>query len=168
MFKNFLFPRSRLKYVKKVGKNEKEEGCLFCRIAKDDPKVEKKVIYKDDVVMVLMNIYPYNVGHLQVVPVRHVVWLEELTQEEHKILFEMVYRTVKLLRKVAEPVAMNIGLNMGGEVSGASVMHLHIHVVPRYKRDFGFMEVTNDTKVMVEPLETTYAKLMKHVDMLKE
>ena len=79
----------------------------------------------------------------------------------------MVNKTVKLLRKVETPIAMNIGLNMAGDCAGASILHLHVHVVPRYKRDFGFMEITDGTRVLVEPIDETYKKLMKHVNILK-
>ncbi len=165
MFRHFLFPESRMKYVKKASK---EKGkCIFCAIANDDPDIPKKVLHKDDKVMVIMNIYPYNVGHLQVIPVRHVVWLEELSPEEKDALFGMVDRTIKLLRKTEKPIAMNVGINMGGEIAGASIEHLHVHVVPRFRRDFGFMEVTAETKVVAEPLEKTYKRLMKEVSMLK-
>ena len=168
MFKHYLFPKSRLKYVKKDHTREaKDKGCLFCRIAKDDPEVDKMILYKDDMVMAVMNIYPYNVGHLEVIPVRHVVWLEELTKEEYKALYDMVDKCVKLLRKVETPVAMNIGLNMGGDCAGGSILHLHVHIVPRYQRDFGFMELTDSTRVLVEPVEETYRKLMEHAGMLK-
>ncbi|NOX71783.1 MAG: HIT domain-containing protein [Candidatus Micrarchaeota archaeon] len=167
MFRSFLFPNSRMKYVKKNRNKVEKKGCVFCRIANEDPDIEKKVLYKDDKVMVMMNIYPYNVGHLQVVPVRHVVWLDELTKDERDALFEMVNRTVKFLKKVEKPVAMNIGMNIGGETAGASIMHLHVHVVPRYKSDFGFMEITASTRVLVEPIEETYQRFLKHADMLK-
>ncbi len=168
MFKNFLFPQSRMKYVKKDHEKEcKDCGCVFCNIAKDDPKTPTKKLYQDDTLMVVMNIYPYNVGHLQIVPLRHIVWFDEMTKKEQSAIVEMINRTVKLLKKVEDPVGMNIGLNMAGECAGASIMHLHVHVVPRYKRDFGFMEVTNSTRVLVEPIDETYKKLMKHVNILK-
>lgn len=169
MFEHYLFPKSRMKYVKKDHSNEEKcKGCLFCCIAKDDPDVEKLILYKDEIVMVLMNPYPYNVGHLEVIPVRHVVWLEELTEDEHDAIFRMTRRCVKLLKKCDSPVAMNIGLNMGGDAAGGSVMHLHVHVVPRYQRDFGFMEVTDSTRVLVEPVPETYKRFLKNKDILEK
>jgi len=168
MFKNYLFPKSRMKYVKKNHKKEKKKsGCIFCNIAKDDPNTPTKKLYQDDTLMVVMNIYPYNVGHLQIIPIRHVEWFDELTKKERNAIIEMINKTVKLLKKTETPVAMNVGLNMGGDYAGASVEHLHVHVVPRYKRDFGFMEVTNDTRVLAEPIDKTYKRLMKNINILK-
>ena len=161
--KFYIFAPSRMKWVRKKGR----KGCLFCKIAKGDPKTPEKVLYKSRSVMVVMNIYPYNTGHLQVFPMRHVEKFEELTDEEISSLFIMVKKCVKLLKKVLNPAGFNIGMNIGGEITGASVKHLHIHIVPRFGRDTGFMEVIAETKVLPETLEQTYERLKKEVEMLK-
>ena len=165
MYLNYLWATSRMKWVKKPGK--KIKGCLFCGIAKNDPNIPKKVLYKDKDVMVIMNIFPYNVGHLEVVSVRHVIWLEELSKEEFDKFFEMIKKTILLLKKTLNPKGFNVGLNLGGNISGGSILHLHVQIVPRYERDLGFMEVTAETKVMPESLDQTYKKLMKNVKILK-
>jgi ATP adenylyltransferase len=72
-----------------------------------------------------------------------------------------------MLKKTLNPKGFNVGINMGGAVSGGSIMHLHVQIVPRYERDLGFMETTAETKVMPEGLEQTYKKLMANVKMLK-
>ncbi len=161
MHKHHLFSPSRSNWVGK-----KTSGCLFCKILKNDPKIPKKVLYKDKEVIVLMNVYPYNIGHLQVLPVRHVENLEDLTDKEISSLFTMVKKSIKLLRKVLKPRGFNVGMNIG-DVSGASVRHLHVHIVPRFRTDFGFMEITAETKVLSETIEKTYKKLKKEVGMLK-
>ncbi len=161
MHKYHLFSPSRLKWVRKTHK-----GCLFCRIVENDPKVPKKVLYRNDNLLVVMNMFPYNTGHLQVLPARHVEDFEELSGEEISSLFTMVKKCIKLLKKVLKPVGFNVGINIG-EAAGASVPHLHIHIVPRFRRDFGFMEVIGETKVLPETLEQTYEKLRKEVGMLK-
>jgi diadenosine tetraphosphate (Ap4A) HIT family hydrolase len=163
MYKNYLWADSRSRWVKNPYK-----GCLFCGIAKGDPKIPKKILYKDKDMMVLMNIFPYNVGHLQVVPIRHVIHLEELRKKEFEKFFRMTKNSVKLLKRVLNPKGFNIGMNIGGEIAGASVKHLHIQIVPRYGRDAGFMEIISHAKVMPESLEKTYENLMKHVNILKE
>lgn len=162
MFGHYLWATSRKGWVKKNPK-----GCIFCGIARDDPKIPKKVLYKDKKLMVIMNIFPYNVGHLQVVPVKHIETLEELKEEEMIDLFRMVRKATVLLNKTLRPEGFNIGINMGGEVAGGSIGHLHVQIVPRYKRDLGFMEITADTKVMPESLEDTHKKLMKKAGLLK-
>lgn len=163
MYKNYLWATSRSAYVRRGRSTE----CLFCRIVKNDPKIPKKVLYQNRDLMVIMNIYPYNVGHLEIVTKRHVVGLEELSDGELKSLFFMIRNAVKLLKKTLNPEGFNIGINIGGDVSGGSVEHLHVHIVPRYKRDLGFMEVSADTKVMPESLEKTYKNLIKYVNILK-
>lgn len=117
--------------------------------------------------MVIMNIFPYNVGHLEVVPIRHVKDIEDLFMEEFLKFFQMIKKSVVLLKKAMKPEGLNIGFNLG-EFSGASIPHLHAQIVPRYKRDLGFMEATAETKVMSEGLEDTYKKLMKFKNILKE
>jgi len=116
--------------------------------------------------MVVMNLFPYNTGHLEVIPIRHVKSLEELRKEELADLVEKVVKSIRLLKRALRPVGFNVGINIG-EIAGASVEHLHVHIVPRYKRDFGFMEVTCETRVMPESIDETYKKLMKHASLLK-
>ncbi len=165
MYNKYLWATARMKYVKK--KQKQSPGCLFCNIAKDDPETPKKVIWKGKDMMVIMNIFPYNVGHLEVVPVRHVVWPEELTNQEYQYMWELVKRCVLLLKKALGAEAFNVGINMGGDLSGGSIMHLHVQIVPRYKRDAGFMEATASTKVMPQSLDQTFRQLKKHVSVLK-
>jgi len=113
-----------------------------------------------------MNIFPYNTGHLQVLPLRHVETFEELTEKEIASLFVMVRRCVRLLRKVLNPDGFNIGVNIGGDVAGASIAHLHVHIVPRFRGDSGFMESVADTKVLPQTLDQVFEKLKKEARML--
>jgi len=162
MFRHYLWATSRLKYIL-----NRPKGCIFCNIVKGDPNTPSRILYKDKEMMVIMNMYPYNVGHLQVVPVRHVTQLEELSEIEFQKLWDLVKKSVVLLKKALNPPGFNIGMNIGGEISGGSILHLHVQIVPRYKRDAGFMEVTADTKVMPQSIDETYKILMKHADILK-
>ncbi|HJW96918.1 MAG TPA: HIT domain-containing protein [archaeon] len=165
MYRNYLWATSRLSYVKK--KHGQIKGCLFCNIAKDDPETPKKVLWKDRDMMVIMNIFPYNTGHLEVVPVRHVVGPEEMSKEEYQKMWEVVRKTVLLLKKALNAPAFNIGINLGGDLAGGSILHLHVQIVPRYVRDSGFMEATASTKVMPQSIEQTYKILKKHIAVLK-
>jgi ATP adenylyltransferase len=162
MYKHHLFSPSRMDWV---GKEHK--GCLFCKIAKNDPNVRSMVVHRRKDIIVVMNVFPYNTGHLQVFPVKHVEGLDGLSDSEISSLFVMVKKCTLLLRKVLNPKGFNVGINIGGDVSGASVEHLHVHIVPRFDRDFGFMEVTAETKVLPETLEQTFEKLKKEEAMLK-
>jgi diadenosine tetraphosphate (Ap4A) HIT family hydrolase len=165
MYKHKLCSDSRMGWI--GNKKCRPSGCLFCRIADDDPAVEKDVLFRTKDTMVVMNIFPYNTGHLQVSPVRHVESFEELKESEITSLFLMTQKCVKLLKKVLNPDGFNIGMNIGGEVAGASVAHLHIHIVPRFKGDSGFMEAVADTKVMPQTVGQVFKRLKKEVKMLK-
>jgi ATP adenylyltransferase len=164
MYCDYLWSPKRMKWVK--GKNP-YKGCVFCGIAKNDPRVPKKVVFKDENLMVIMNIFPYNVGHLQVVPLRHVNWPNELNGEEFQHFNEMFKKTIELLKKSLNPIGFNVGMNLGGH-SGQSISHLHLQIVPRYAKEVGFMESILGTKVMPETLDQTYKKIMKHADILKK
>jgi diadenosine tetraphosphate (Ap4A) HIT family hydrolase len=155
MFKSWLFSPFRKKWVKSKGN---DETCVFCEIAKGNPNVPSKAVWKDAKLMVLMNIYPYNTGHLQVVPVRHVENLEELTEGEYQKLWKVVKKCVVLLKEVLQPKGFNVGINLG-EVAGASIRHLHVHIVPRFERDFGFMEVVAQTKVIPVDMDELHKQL---------
>lgn len=163
MYEYYLFSPIRMKWVKR----KKIKGCTFCKIAKGDKSVPQKILYKDGKMMVIMNTFPYNTGHLQIVPTRHVENFEDLSENEITSLFVMVKKCIKLLKKVLEPSGFNIGINLGGDVAGASIKHLHIHIVPRFERDIGFMEIIGKTKVMPTTLEKTFKMLKKEVNMLK-
>ncbi len=164
MYSDYLWSPGRMAWVKD---KKPYKGCVFCGIAKDDPRVPKKVLYRDKLVMVIMNVFPYNVGHLQVVPIRHVEWPEQLTEEEFAHFNNMIKKTMILIKKAMEPVGLNAGINLGAS-SGQSISHLHFQIVPRYKKETGFMESIMGIKVMPETLDQTYKKLMKHVNILKK
>ncbi|MDI6917289.1 MAG: HIT domain-containing protein [Thermoplasmatales archaeon] len=123
-----LFAPSRGKYV---GKKPKVE-CLLCAIRDKNPDVWTRRIYEDKNVMVIMNIFPYSPGHVQVVPSRHVEDLKELHDDELEYTLDFVQRTTGFVKKIMEPEGFNIGINLGK--SGASISHLHVQIVPRYKK----------------------------------
>jgi len=146
----------RMEYVQTMGK---EEGCILCDKPKQGNDAANYILYRGDKNFVIMNTYPYNPGHLMIAPYRHIANLEELTDEEFHEHFEIVSRSIKLLRQVFNPGGFNIGINMG-KVAGAGIEeHLHTHIVPRWQADTNFMPVISDTKVISEALAETYKKL---------
>jgi len=166
MYHSWLCSPSRMEWVKNPGKKA-GKGCLFCKMAKGDKEIPSLVLRKDGKFMVAMNIFPYNVGHLQVLPVKHYDALEEMGDKDVSQMFILVKKCVKLLKKVLDPLGFNIGFNQGGDVAGASIKHLHVHIVPRFKRDFGFIDILSSTKVLSEPVDKTYERLKKHARMLE-
>ena len=141
--------------------------CIFCAIAEGKPDIEEKVLYNDKINMVLMNIFPYSKGHLEVVPVKHYTDINEIGSEEIKQLFSLVQRTISLIKEVIKPDGINIGLNLG-KAAGASIEHIHIHVVPRFDVESGFMETTANTRIIDEDINVTYSKLVEKLDILRE
>ena len=168
MYINYLWATHRLKYAKDRKSVQPYKGCVLCGVAKDHPGVIKKVLYKDRLMMVIMNVFPYNVGHVQVVPVRHVEEIEDLTEEESGRMWRLVKKSVVMIKKTFQPKGFNIGFNIGGDIAGGSIRHLHCQIVPRYERDLGFMEVLADTKVMPMTLDQAFRELKKHAGILEE
>jgi len=107
----------------------------------------------------MLNSYPYNPGHLLVVPYRHVDSLEKLTSEEMHEHIEIVSRCIEVLREALNPAGFNVGMNLG-RVAGAGIDdHIHTHIVPRWQGDNNFMPVIADTRVVPQALEDTYRQL---------
>jgi ATP adenylyltransferase len=106
----------------------------------------------------MMNKFPYNNGHLMIVPKRHSLALEQLRHEELEDLFSLLKASALVLKKTLKPHGLNIGMNIG-VVGGAGEKHLHFHIVPRWTGDTNFMPVLGETKVIPEYLENTYHKL---------
>jgi len=142
-------------------------SCIFCSQAEGDDRITKLDVFEDDFLMVELNIFPYNTGHLLVVPKRHVNSLTELSDDERDRLFSMVSRVEKLQREVRDPAGIDIGINLG-EAAGESIQHLHVQLVPIYEKDRGFMETSLDTKVMKESLKDTQESYRNNVEILED
>ncbi|MFA5095810.1 MAG: HIT domain-containing protein [Candidatus Omnitrophota bacterium] len=138
----------RINYIR--GKRPK--GCIFCR-RKD------YLLFKTPHAIAMLNIFPYNNGHIMVAPLRHVARLDKLRDEEALDLFRAVKRAQALLDKVVKPEGYNLGIN-SGKIAGAGFPgHLHIHIVPRWAGDTNFMPTVFATKIISESLDSLYRKL---------
>lgn len=145
----------RIQYIQM----EKPKGCFLCDKPKENKDVLNYILYRGDKNFILLNSYPYNPGHLMVVPYQHVTGLEELTEAERHEHFELVSRSLKVLKQVFNPAGFNIGINVG-KAAGAGVEdHVHTHIVPRWQGDTNFMPVLANAKVLPEALNETYQKL---------
>lgn len=120
---------------------------------------EGLILARGELVYALLNLYPYNAGHLMVVPYRKVANLEDLTAEETTELMLFAKRAVKTLKHVSHPEAINVGLNLGKASGGSVGDHIHLHVVPRWAGDANFMTILGDTKVLPQLLRDTRALL---------
>ena len=139
-------------------KIRKIKGCIFCIKGKDNKN--EFIIKKSRYSFAMLNIYPYNNGHIMVSPFRHVKDLKRLNDEELLDIIKLTRDMQVLLEKKLKPHGFNIGINTG-KVAGAGYKdHLHIHIVPRWKGDSNFMPVVADAKVMPQSLEELYNLLM--------
>ena len=145
----------RIKYIQM----EKPGGCILCEKPRQNNDAPNYILYRGDKNFVIMNSYPYNPGHLMVAPYRHIANLDELTNEELHEHFEIVSRSIKVLRQVFNPGGFNLGINMA-KVAGAGIeVHSHTHIVPRWQGDTNFMPVISDVRIVPEALAETYEKL---------
>ncbi|MBF0409144.1 MAG: HIT domain-containing protein [Candidatus Riflebacteria bacterium] len=162
-FKKNLFIPNKLEYVR--GGKRPNVHCILCGITQNHPEVENLIIWKNDLLMVSLNLYPYNPGHLLLFPLRHIVDLREMTEEEAMQIFKVNKKFMDIIDRIYSPRGYNIGFNIN-DASGASIDHLHQHLVPRYHKELGFVDIISGSKIMVEDPKETLKKfetaLKKH------
>ncbi len=150
-----------MKYIRR--ERREEEGCLFCRKGQSRDDIDNYVIYRTDSTFALLNTYPYNNGHLLVVPYRHTAELESLRPEESADLMAVTRECVKALKQVMAPDGLNIGFNLGAAAGAGVVDHLHLHIVPRWVGDTNFMPVIAGTDVIPQSLQELYRLLTEAI-----
>ena len=154
-----LFAPWRIEWVERDEQNP-DIDCVFCAFRDADTDRENRVVARSEQTFVLLNNYPYNPGHVMVIPHSHTGEYGELDDEallDHARLKQLTFAA---LEQALEPNAFNAGLNLGGSAAGGSIDdHLHTHVVPRWEGDTNFMPVVGDTSVIVEAVEETYDRL---------
>lgn len=153
-----LWAPFRSAYISSIpgGKERKADPFLAAPEQSDEDAL---IIARGETVYALLNLYPYNAGHLMVVPYRKVADLEELTDDETAELMAFAKLAVRTLKRVSRPEAINVGLNLGKASGGSVGDHLHLHVVPRWAGDSNFMTVIDGTKVLPQLLRETRSLL---------
>jgi ATP adenylyltransferase len=145
----------------------KEKGCVFCQRAKKRDDRENLILFRGKRVFVIMNKYPYNGGHLLVMPNAHKSDLSKLTKFESCDLYELTRKSVAVIGQVMPADGFNIGMNLG-KIAGAGIEeHLHMHVLPRFKGDTSFTAIFGNTKVQSISLGEIYDMLKPGFDRLK-
>jgi ATP adenylyltransferase len=134
------------------------EGCVFCS-AQSDPEAETLVVYRGKTCFVILNLFPYNNGHLMVIPNRHIASLAAATHVELCELIELTKLSEVALTEVFAPHGMNMGINLGKPAGAGILDHVHMHVVPRWNGDTNFMTIVGRTRVLPEELPETATKL---------
>jgi len=146
----------RMPYLR--GEEGRTDGCLFC-VAPQVGDAEVHIVCRGELCYAILNRYPYNNGHLMVVPYAHVATLEDLDAETLAELMALTQRSLRVLREAYAPQGFNVGVNIG-EVAGAGMAaHVHLHIVPRWGGDNNYMSTVGGTRVIPEWLDQTYERL---------
>ena len=156
-FKKYLYI-DKIDYVK----SKKEGSCIFCH----PDSMNDTLINESEDFLIVLNKYPFNPGHLLIIPKSHVEDIDDLSENDLLKLFRLLKLSKKILNKTHAPQGFNIGLNLG-EAAGGSIKHLHVHVVPRYSSELNFLEVTSGTRVIVEKFKDTLQKLKDEFKKVK-
>jgi ATP adenylyltransferase len=141
-----------------VSGGAKSEGCVFCK-AQHEEEAAPLIVFQGTTCFVILNLFPYNNGHVLVVPKRHFAALAEATDAELCELASLVQRSEVVLKEAYDPQGLNVGINLGKPAGAGILEHLHIHVVPRWNGDSNFMSVVGQTRVLPEELPATGARL---------
>jgi ATP adenylyltransferase len=141
-----------------VTRNEGPVGCVFCDALETDDG-RRLTVFDGETCYVILNLYPYNSGHLMIVPRRHVATLAGLTAQELVELAELTRRAEIAVTEAYAPQGMNLGMNLGRPAGAGIVDHLHVHLVPRWTGDTNFMSTVGNVRVLPEELPRTAERL---------
>jgi len=154
----------RAEYVKK--NKTINNNCVFCELSKENISSSSLVLYKSSSSFVIMNKFPYNNGHIMVIPNSHSSSFSYLNDNEYLDLSMLLKKSMQIINIVFNPQAINIGMNVGKEAGAGIYEHIHYHIVPRWSGDTNFMPIIAETKVISEHLKFTYDKLIKEFNNL--
>ena len=153
----------RIDYIR----SEKEEGCIFCDKPANGDDRSMLILYRGEYSFVLMNLYPYNNGHLMIAPYQHTGNTQELSYSSRSEIMELADQTMTIQKNVMNADGFNYGANIGYSGGAGIADHIHFHIVPRWAGDTNFMPVVGHTKVQVQGLRETYDDLKPHFDKLR-
>lgn len=150
----------RINYVRNI-ESFRDEGCIFCNKVEEGDDRESLILHRGETSFIIMNLYPYNTGHVMVTPYRHVGDLELLDAAELKELMDLTTLSIRAIKKEMDPQGFNLGINLGKAAGAGFDEHVHMHIVPRWQGDTNFMPVVGESKVMPENIADTYDRLAK-------
>lgn len=156
--RDIFFRPARMKYVRKL---IKPQGCVFCTSAEKPATQKTLCVYKTKYSQVVVNKYPYNSGHVLVLPLRHIGDIMQLSDEEYSDLHLTLKLAIKVIQSVYQPHGFNLGMNHGVTGGAGIPDHLHYHIVPRWNGDLNFFPLIAETKLVIETAESTFKKLNK-------
>ena len=151
----------RSKYIESFREEQSNGHCIFCEaIDKDFNDLNNLLVRSSDKTIVMMNLYPYNNGHLMILPKRHLDSLELVSVEESHELIDEIILAEKVLKRVFDAHGFNVGINLGRSGGAGIDDHIHFHIVPRWNGDTNFMPVFGEVKVISQDLIETKKKIL--------
>lgn len=135
------------------------EECIFCAALQQNDGLENQIIRRETYSFVILNRFPYNNGHLMVVPFDHQPSLDLLSPNARQEIMELTSQTLEVLRLVYQPQGFNIGVNIGAAAGAGVAEHVHVHILPRWTGDTNFMTAVAETRVIPEDLGSTYQRI---------
>lgn len=168
-----LYAPWRKKYVNDVVRGKREDSpeneCVFCSHATEPEKdVENLVLARTKHHLIMLNLYPYNAGHLLISSLEHKKSLEDLSKESRAELIELATKSTDVVKKVLNAEGVNVGLNMGKAAGAGIPGHIHMHILPRWLGDTNFLPLLTDTKQISLDLHEMFKKLKPHFQSLEE
>ncbi len=162
-FNSYVFPFSKKDYIRG---NKPDVDCILCSVIKKEEKVKSLEILRTDKFIASLNLFPYNNGHILIFPLRHITDIREMTEEESLEMSRLTKLFLDVLDKIYAPSGYNIGYNIG-KFSGASISHLHLHIIPRYPNELGIIDLIGGSKVLVENPTETLEKIKAGLSKMK-
>lgn len=162
MERNYLFNTEKIKYVKG---DKPPVDCILCAIRDKNPLVKNLTVFSNESFIIALNLYPFNPGHLMIFPARHVESVADLSEDEVVEMHKLLKLSIEIMDREFSPHGYNVGYNLG-KGSGASIPHLHQHVVPRYDNEVGFLDVLSGTRVIVSDPAEVMEMLRSRFDLM--
>lgn len=159
----------RSKYIDSFKNENKDNTCVFCSAKSKNFKEDDKslVVYRGKNSFIMMNLYPYNNGHMMIIPFRHICDYTELTSEELNEITDLNKHLIKALTNIMQPHGFNFGANIGKAAGAGIDTHLHFHLVPRWNGDTNFMPVLGEVKIISQDLLDTKNKIISELEKFK-
>ena len=154
----------RMEYI--LDSKESGDECIFCDLPRQKNDEQNYIVFRSKLSFVMLNKFPYNNGHIMVIPYKHESDYTDLDQDILADIQQLIQKSLIALKNCMEPHGYNVGLNLGRTAGAGIDAHLHYHIVPRWSGDTNFMPVISDTKVISESLEKSWQKLSREFEKL--
>jgi ATP adenylyltransferase len=165
-----LYAPWREEYSKSIDESKKEntpqDACVFCAVFQSSHDAQHFILRRFPSMIVMLNRYPYNAGHIMILPIAHVASLNSLNKESRLELIELTNACVEIVKAEFACDGVNVGINIGKAAGAGIPSHLHMHILPRFFGDTNFLPTLADTKQISFDLNTIYTRLKPHFDAL--